>query len=206
MRNDLTKRSYVGSLTSGALLRAETKILSPYLLQNLTAAEWKELFEKENPLQKNSVETSMRYMRTIRRRIEQTKDLKESFLQELVVADQIAFSQLMLLLILLDSPIVVDFMCNILGEYRRRFKEVLPSDIWDQFIEDRKRYISELGVFADKTLNNIGATVIKVLSDVGYLSDSKTKRLQAVYPTQELYKWLKKLNRAELKEVFECTL
>ncbi|MDM1545657.1 DUF1819 family protein [Ignatzschineria indica] len=126
MRNDLTKKSYVGSLTSGALLRAETKILSPYLLQNLTAAEWKELFEKENPLQKNSVETSMRYMRTIRRRIEQTKDLKESFLQELVVADQIAFSQLMLLLILLDSPIVVDFMCNILGEYRRRFKEVLP--------------------------------------------------------------------------------
>ena len=206
MRNDLTKRSYVGSLTSGALLRAETKILSPYLLQNLTAAEWKELFEKENPLQKNSVETSMRYMRTIRRRIEQTKDLKESFLQELVVADQIAFSQLMLLLILLDSPIVVDFMCNVLGEYRRRFKEVLPSDIWDQFIEDRKRYISELGVFADKTLNNIGATVIKVLSDVGYLSDSKTKRLQSVYPTQELYKWLKKLNRAELKEVFECTL
>ncbi len=206
MRNSLEKRSYVGSLTSGALLRAETKILAPYLLQNLTVVEWKELFKKENPLQKNSVETSMRYMRTIRRRIEQTKDLKESFLQELVVADQIAFSQLMLLLILLDSPIVVDFMRNVLGDYRRRFKESLPPDIWNEFVEDRKRYISELGLFADKTLSNIGSTIIKVLSDVGYLSDSKIRKLQAVYPTRELYKWLKKLHREELKEVFECTL
>lgn len=205
-REGLITKNYVGSLTSGALLRAETRILAPYLIKKLSVEEWRDLFQMENPLQKGSIATSIRYMNTIKRRLKHTCSKEEDFLQDLVKADQIAFSQLMLLLIVLDSPIVIDFMQNVIGDYRKRFEKSLPIGIWEEFIEERRRQVPSLNGFSDTTLTKAGTTVMRVLTEVGYLSSTRERKLLAVYPTQELYHWLRELNRQELKEVFECTL
>lgn len=71
-REDLITKNYVVSLTSGALLMAETRILAPYLIKKLSVEEWRDLFQMENPLQKGSIATSIRYMNTIKRRLKHT--------------------------------------------------------------------------------------------------------------------------------------
>ena len=65
----MNAKKYLGDLIGGGLLVAESRIVARTLLQNLSDAEWKHLFEVENILQKRSRHSSIRYARTIRRRI-----------------------------------------------------------------------------------------------------------------------------------------
>lgn len=197
-------KRYVGSLTAGALLREETKILAPYLLQNLTLSEWKTLFIRDNPLQKNSEQTSLRYMRTIRSRLASVGDDQEAFLQDLVMADYETFSQLMLLLVMLSSPIVVDFMRNALYEAKRCFEEQLSDDVWEQFINERRYSLPILAEYSESTLRKVGNTVLKLLVEAGYLNNTREKRLLSVYPTALFCSWLHRLEKEDWGEFVGC--
>lgn len=200
------KKKYVGTLTSGALLSVETRQLAPYLLQDLSLEEWKQLFATENPLQKRTVSTSLRYYRTIFNRFSVLGAYKSEFIRSLLVADREAFNQLLLLLIVLESPIVGDFMQNALRPRVKLLEESLPENVWEEFVRDRAYIFPELLEYTEQSLQKIGRTVIRILVDVGYLNNAKERILQAVYLTAELEEWLLKLGRFDLKGVFECTI
>ena len=196
----------MGSLTSGALLGVETRLLLPYLRLDLLEKEWEILFEKENLLQKKTVNTSMRYMRTIKKRFAVLGDCRVEFIEDLINADREEFNQLLLLLIILNSPIVADFMLNIIKQHTRFIDEALSDNAWSEFIEDRLSFVPDLAEYSESTLKKIGATVINILTEVGYFNNTKEKKLQTVYITDLLKKWLRILNKEGLREVFECTM
>lgn len=200
------RKNYVGSLTSGALLGVETRLLLPYLRLDLLEKEWEILFEKENLLQKKTVNTSMRYMRTIKKRFAVLGDHRNEFIEDLINSDREEFNQLILLLIILNSPIVADFMLNIIKQHTRFIDEALSDNAWSEFIEDRLSFVPDLAEYSESTLKKIGATVINILTEVGYFNNTKEKKLQTVYITDLLKKWLRILNKEGLREVFECTM
>lgn len=67
---------------------AESRTVATLLLEHLTEDEWKQKIVSENVLQKKSGQTSIRYVKTIRSRLE---PLGEEFIQALLRVDNQTF-------------------------------------------------------------------------------------------------------------------
>lgn len=196
-------KEYLGDLIGGSLLITESRVIAESLLKKLPEDEWKSLIVEQNVLQKNSGQTAIRYARTIRWRIE---GMGEAFMSELLAASERAYVQMLLVSLLIHSPIVVDFMRLTLAEARRTYKPSLTADAWAEFYATRVSAYAELGNFSDTTVKKMGNNAIKALVDSGYLSDSRTKKIQPVYLMPEVKGWLVHLGREDLIDVMECTI
>ena len=195
-------KEYLGDLIGSSLLITESRIAES-LLKKLPEDEWKSLIVEQNVLQKKSGQTAIRYARTIRWRIE---GLGDEFMTDLLAASERAYIQMLMMSLLIHSPVVADFMRHTLAEARRTYKPALTADAWSEFYDTRVRAYAELGGFSDSTIKKMGNNAIKALVDSGYLSDSRTKKIQPVYLMPEVKDWLVRLGREDLIEVMECTI
>ena len=125
---------------------------------------------------------------------------------DLLAASEREYVQMPMVSLLIQSPIVTDFMRLTLAEARRTYKPSLISDAWSEFYNTRVRAYAELGGFSDSTVKKMGNNAIKALVDSGYLSDSRTKKIQPVYLIPEVKEWLVRLSREDLIDVMECTI
>jgi len=196
-------RDYVGDLIGGSLLIAETRIIAESLLKQLPEDEWRNLVIDQNILQKKSVKTSSRYVRVIRTRIE---GLGQDFMSALVTSTDRAYIQLLLVAVMINSPIVEDFMRLSLAEAKRTYKPNLPSTAWQDFYEIQSLKYPDLNNYSESTIKKLGTNVIKILVLSGYLSDARKREMYPVYLMPEVKEWLLRLDRADLIEVMECTV
>ena len=196
-------KEYIGDLVGGGLFLAESRIIAESLLKNLPDNKWKSQIIENNTLQKKSGQTAIRYARTIRCRIE---GQGERFITELLTACERAYIQMLMMSLLIHSPVLSDFMRLTLAEASRTYKPALPADAWSEFYDSKMRVYAELGDFSDSTIRKMGNNAIKALVDSGYLSDSRTKKIQPVYLMPEVKDWLVRLGRKDLIDVMECTI
>lgn len=204
MKTNIMKiKEYIGDLVGGGLFLAESRIIAESLLKNLPDNKWKSQIIENNILQKKSGQTAIRYARTIRCRIE---GQGERFMTELLTASERAYIQMLMMSLLINSPVLSDFMRLTLAEARRTYKPALPADAWSEFYDSKMRVYAELGDFSDSTIKKMGNNAIKALVDSGYLSDSRTKKIQPVYLMPEVKDWLVRLGRKDLIDVMECTI
>lgn len=196
-------KKYIADLTGGSLLVAESRVVADTLLQHLSDEEWKLLIVEKNVLQKRSPHTSLRYARAIKRRL---APLGDQFIRDLLEASEPAYVQMLLVALMIHSPVLPDFMSNVVAETRRVYKLQLPKTVWDDFIDDRVRAIEGLGGLSASTLNKTGTNVVRVLVEAGYLNNNRDRELQPVYLLPDVRCWLTQLNRQDLVAVMECTL
>lgn len=196
-------KNYIRDLVSGSLFVAESKIVAESLLISCTEAEWIRLFTEDNLLRKKSPNTAIRYARTIRRRFE---PLGKPFIEAVIQASDPAYTQLLMLSLLIYAPVVADFMVYVVAETKRVYKPNLASDAWDVFLQDRSRTLSGLNALSESTLQKTGTNIIRALVETGYLDNNKSRRLLPVYVLPETKVWLHKLNREDLESIMECTL
>lgn len=200
--NGMTVKEYVGDINGGSLMLNDSLILAEYLLQDPDKEQWKQLIVDENILQRKSSNTALRAAATVRKRL---SPLGHEFLQDLLRLPERAYVQLLMVALLVQSPIMADFMRNVVAEARRVYKAELAQTVWQDFIDDRCRSWPELNDYSDETYKKIGKNVIRALAEAGYLNSSRSKQIQAVYVEAETKNWLDKLNRTDLIEVMECT-
>lgn len=196
-------KQYIRDLTGGSLLVAESRVVAETLLQSLSEAEWNHLFIEENILKKKSPHTAIRYARAIRRRLE---PLGEAFINDVIHAPDSYYKQLIMLALMIHTPVLPDFMQNVVAETKRVYRPTLEPDAWETFILDRSRTLPGLNNLSESTLKKSGTNIIRTLVDADYLNNNKERRLQPVYVLPETRDWLKKLNRLDLENIMECTL
>jgi hypothetical protein len=196
-------KQYIRDLTGGSLLVAESRVVAETLLQSLSDAEWNHLFIEENILKKKSPHTAIRYARAIRRRLE---PLGEAFINDVIHAPDSYYKQLIMLALMIHTPVLPDFMQNVVAETKRVYRPNLEPDAWETFILDRSRTLPGLNDLSESTLKKSGTNIIRTLVDADYLNNNKERRLQPVYVLPETRDWLKKLNRLDLETIMECTL
>jgi hypothetical protein len=196
-------KHHIRDLVSGSLFVVESKIVAKSLLNNCTEDEWGRLFTEDNLLQKKSPYTAIRYARTIKRRLE---PLGKPFIQAVAQATDPYYTQLLMLSLMIYTPVVADFMKNVVSETRRVYKPNLAADAWHVFLDDRKRVFPGFDEFSDATLQKTGNNMIRSLVEAGYLDNNKNRRLQPVYLLPETKAWLRTLNREDLILIMECTL
>lgn len=196
-------KDYVGDLIGASLLITESRIIAGYLLKDLSDDEWKSLVIEQNILQKRSAQTASRYTKTIRHRV---GELGDDFIASLLESTERAYIQLLMAALLINSPIVADFMRLSLAEARRTYKPALASDAWTEFYDTQIRIYPELNKFFESTINKMGNNAIKSLVDSGYLSTSRKRQIQPVYLLPEVKECLIGINREDLIDVMECTI
>lgn len=195
-------KAYVGDINGGSLMLSDSLILAPYLLDERDKDQWKKLIVDQNILQRKSAQTALRAAATVRKRL---LPLGSEFLNDLVTRPERTYIQLLMLALLIESPIMVDFMQNVVSEARRRYKPNLDKNAWDDFLEDRCRSWPELRNFSDETYKKIGKNIIRALAEAGYIDSATSKRLQPVFLVPDVRSWLTKLGRTDLIPVMECT-
>lgn len=198
----MTIKEYVGDINGGSLMLKDSLILAKYLLQDPDTEQWKQFIVEDNVLQRKSSQTALRAASTVKRRL---SPLGHDFLKDILSLTERSYVQLLMAALLVQSPIMADFMGTVLAEARRIYKPSLEQNSWQNFIDDRRRAWPELDVYSDETYKKIGKNVIRSLAEAGYLDSSRNKQIQAVYVEPEVKNWLDKLNRADLIEVMECT-
>ena len=202
-RRAVDMQDYLGDLIGGSLLITETRVIAEYLLKKLPEDELRALIVEQNILQKKSDKTSSRYASAIRKRIE---GLGDEFMQSLLSVTDRAYIQLLLVAVMINSPIVEDFMRLSLAEAKRTYKPNLPRDAWSEFIDTQVLKYPDLRRYSESTIKKLGSNVIKILVDSDYLSDSRKREIYPVYLLPEVKEWLLRLNRGDLIEVMECTV
>jgi len=195
-------KAYLGDINGGSLMLNDSLTLAPYLLKEPDKEEWKRLVLDENILQRKSSQTALRAATTVRKRL---APLGLEFLADIATKPERVYIQLLMVSLLIQSPIAVDFMRDVLAEARRIYKVELDQDAWLSFIDDRCRAWPQLNDYSDETYKKIGKNIIRALAEAGYIDSSRNKRIQPVYLEPEVKQWLDRLNRLDLIDVMECT-
>lgn len=193
-------KSWIGDLLGGSLMGRESRIIAELLLNDPDEAMWQAQIIDENILQASSAKTASRYARTLKLRL---MPLDKQALELIANGSESERLQLLLTALMLQSPVVTDFIATVLNPARQEFKDKLPGNCWDSFVEENQRQHPELAHFSDSSIQKMGSNLIKSLAEAGYLDTPRRRHLQTIFLLPEVAATLNRLGKADLIPVLE---
>ncbi|NJN64545.1 MAG: DUF1819 family protein [Acidobacteria bacterium] len=193
---------YQANFTKGGLMVPESRVVADLLLKGVDAAAWKQAIEVDNVLAKRSRTTASTKAILIRARLRtMTEDLwrlardgSRPVATHAVFAATINY-----------SPLIGDFLDLVVRDLYRRFEEALKPQHWDRFIEDCRDQDPHMPDWSAGTLESLRTRVFGMLTQAGYLSDSRRRRLQPVQVSPEVVRYLKEANEDYALRCMELT-
>ena len=193
-------KKYLGDLIGGSLMIKESQLIADLLLTAPSKEEWDNAIIEQNILQKRSPASAKRNSATIKKRI---GFLGNNFLQALTKANHEESSQLMMAAILINSPLLSDFMRTVVMEAKRMYRENINIKDWECFWEDKSRLYPEFAEMSGSSTYKIAQVAFKVMTDAGFLESTKTKLLTNVYITPDVRHLLIEMNKEEIIQAME---
>lgn len=180
--------AYKADIAGGSLKVYEARIIADLLLRRLPAADWRQAIEVNNVLQKTSIGTAKRQASLIKTRLKQmtppfwelVRDGTKPVATQAVFASAIAHSSLLR-----------DFL---ILHVRDRF---LSGDLdltrshWRSFVAACHERDPEMSEWSASTTDKLGDSVLRILTEVGMLSDGDRPTLQPVHYEPEVLNYLK---------------
>lgn len=197
----MTAKTYLGDIIGGSIMLRESRLIAQLLLQHPDDEAWERAVVEENLLQKSSVHSAKRMASTVRKRLEAMSD---TFWTDLLNAPDDLARQMLMLAVMCQSPVLIDFMATEVADARRMYREAMRSEDWPEFFASRQRVITGLERFSPSSIQKMGSNIFKILADVGYLESARSKRLRAVYLLPEIREWANRLNCPKAYEAMEA--
>ena len=197
----MTAKTYLGDIIGGSIMLRESRLIAQLLLQHPDDEAWERAVVEENLLQKSSVHSAKRMASTVRKRLEAMSD---TFWTDLLNAPDDLARQMLMLAVMCQSPVLIDFMATEVADARRMYREAIRSEDWPEFFASRQRVITGLERFSPSSIQKMGSNIFKILADVGYLESARSKRLKAVYLLPEIREWANRLNCPKAYEAMEA--
>ncbi|MEY5110807.1 DUF1819 family protein, partial [Salmonella enterica subsp. enterica serovar Corvallis] len=163
MKND---KAWIGDLLGGPLMSRESRIIAELMLTAPNEQTWQEQIVGHNILQASSANTAKRYATTIKLRLNTLDKVAWSLIAE---GSERERQQLLFVALILHSPVVKDFLAEVVNDLCRQFKEKLPMDSWDEFVANHLRQQPVLTSYSDSSIKKMGNNLIKALAEAGYL-------------------------------------
>lgn len=194
---------YRADIAAGGLKVRETRIIADLLLRRIDSEEWRiSLFER-NLLQVRNPETTRRYARLIKQRL----DLMKPELWELIRdGSATVATHATLAAAVKHSRLLGDFLYLVVREHYRLFKIKLSKAIWEDFLEDCKGRDPSVGEWYESTRNKLKRTVFQILAQAGYLEDTRNLKLQPVHIASEVIRYLEQHNETYVLRCLEVPL
>ena len=180
--------AYKADIAGGSLKVYEARIIADLLLRRLPAADWRQAIEVDNVLQKTSIGTAKRQASLIKTRLKQmtppfwelVRDGTKPVATQAVFASAIAHSSLLR-----------DFL---ILHVRDRFLSgdlSLTRSHWRSFVAACHERDPEMSEWSASTTDKLGDSVLRILTEVGMLSDGDRPTLQPVHYEPEVLNYLK---------------
>lgn len=193
-------KAYLGDLIGGSLMLRESQTIAELLLKSPTHDEWHDAIVNQNVLQKRSDASAKRNAATIKKRL---TGLSDAYLDKLAFGGTELATQLMFAATLLNSPMLADFMRNVVIDAKRVFREFIEHKDWESFWEDSIRIYPELGLMSDSSTYKIAQVAFKLLADAGYIDSTRDKKLQNIFLLPEVRILLTEMEREDVIAAME---
>ncbi len=178
---------YKANITAGALLVPESRKIADLMLRDVSADEWARAIEEENILQKLSASSAKRIANLIRSRLE----LMKPELWEMVRDGGAQKStHAVFAAAIKHSRILGDYLDLVVREQFRRLEERLTPRLWEDFLRTCKQQDPAMSDFSLSTAKKMRNVVHNILSEVGYIRDSRSWELQKVEIDAEVLSYL----------------
>lgn len=183
---------YKANFTKGGLMVPESRLVADLLLRGIDSSGWRQAIEVDNALAKRSPTTASTKAVLIRARLRtMTQDLWRLVRDgSKPVATQAVFAAT-----ITYSPLVGDFMDLVVRDLYRRFEETLKPQHWDRYVEDCRSRDPGMPEWTAATLEKLRTRAYGMLTEAGYLSDSRTKTLRPLIVAPEVMQYLKEFHR-----------
>lgn len=199
----MNAKEYVGDLNGGSLLLSDARKIAELLLKAPSAEQWKFEIVEHNILQRNSLHSALRVANTLKLRLE---NLGQSYWLSVINTQGQEYSQLLMLSLLIQSPIVADFLKTVVAEQHRQYKPVLSQQSWYDFVEDQCRRIPELAGYSEGTLDKMRKNLFRALAEASYIDSVRSRKLQPVFLLPNTKYQIERLGCLELEPIMECTI
>ncbi len=167
----------------------EARIIADLLLRNLSASEWRQAIELDNVLQKTSVGTAKRQASLIKARLKLMTPELWTIVRDGAkpVATQAVFASAVA-----HSSLLRDFLTHDIRDHFRSGNLVLTRSHWRAFVAACQERDPEMSVWSNSTADKLGDSVLRILGEVGMLSDGDKPTLQPVHYQPEVMDYLKR--------------
>lgn len=199
----MSRSKYKADIAGGSLKLPESRIVAGLLLDDVTKEEWRRAIEDENILQKRSPGTAARQASLLRARLEtMTPDLwrlvrdgsKETATHSLLAAA------------VKHSPLFAEFLNRVVRERFRAFQNDLPRKLWNEYVEHLRDEDPAMPVWNDATANKLGDSVFQILKEAGFITDTRTYRLQPVQIAPAVLTYLRDTDQLGVIERLQVSL
>ena len=194
---------FKADIAGGSLKLQESRVIAGMLLNQMSDLEIRRQIREENVLQKRSPSTAARQAALLRARLEtMTPELwklvhngsKETATHALLAAA------------IKHSPLFAEFMDKVVRERFRTFQIDLPRKLWNEFVEHLHDEDPGMPVWNAATTNKLGDSVFQILKESGFISDTRTYRLQPVQISPAVLAYLRDTDQHDVIERMQVTL
>ncbi len=189
---------YSANLSKGTLKLPESRVICGLLLEGMTPEQWRNAIVAENVLQKKSPASAL----TTAAYLKQRFDLSHPDVWRLVCdGSSSVATHAALAATIKHSHLVGDFLDIVVREDLRQFKTALSRSEWDEFIEQCAMRDPNVATWTVPVLAKLRQNVFHILAEGGFLTDTKTLRLQRVTIAHQV---IECLQRHEEHYVLRC--
>lgn len=164
-------------------------------MQQLPAAAWRRAIEVDNVLQKTSIGTAKRQASLIKARL---RNLPQEMLVLVRDGSKPVATQAVFAAAIAHSPLLRDFLLIYARDRFRSGDLGLTRSHWRSFVASCQERDPEMSLWSTSTTDKLGDTVLRILTEVGMLTETEKPILQSVHYESEVTRSLK---NHELDEV-----
>ena len=178
---------YSADITAGALKVPESRVIAGLLLREVTGREWRKAIYDENVLQARSPKTAKRLSVLIRGRLDSVDAPLWKLMRDGSVVEA---THACLAAAVKASHLLGDFLDLVVRDQYRTFKETLALTLWAEYVEDCRSRDPDMPQWSDSTITRLRSSVFSILSEVGYIDSTKTRKLQGAHIVKPVLHYL----------------
>ncbi len=188
---DTETRRYKANITAGALLLPESRKVARLLLDGVDKETWHDAIKNQNILQKRSIDTAVRMANLIKARL----GLMDSELWDFVInGDSTVATHAIFASAIKHCQLLGDYLDLVVREQFKRFEERLTDRIWEEYINECMQRDPLMEKLPESTAQKMRTNIHRILTEVGYLYNIRSKLLQHVVIAPEVLGYLKTHN------------
>ncbi len=176
---------YHARMTSGALLINESRKIAGLFkeIDINDKSAWQKAIITDNVLQKRSPESAKRLANYIRQRL---KNAPPCLIDIVLNSSADVVTQALFAIAINYDHLLGDFIDQVVRDRIRRFKKSLPRQLWDEFLNNCSGYAPEVKKWSKNTCTKLGQTAFLILTQAGYIENTKSRKFQPVYVYPEI--------------------
>lgn len=193
---------YDGDMVGGSLMVRESRVIAGLLLAGTTPEQWDQAIRVDNLLQKRSPASAKRNAQAIRKRLEL---LAPAFWRVLRDGDDELATQVAFCAVLARNQMLVEFMETLLRDAYVSKTAQLATYLWTEFLEDCAHRDTAIHDWTPSTQKKTGQVAYRILAEVGYLNNTRERKLQKVLVRPEINMMLEEHAKYRIKACMEIS-